>query len=63
MKHDETNWLDDAFDEKKDKEIEESRMSSGSKVAIGIGCIGAILLLGVCFVSGLGLLNALAKLS
>lgn len=52
--NEEYDWLNDPFDEKKlAKEREEARMSTGSKLGIGCGCvvalIGAIVLLAVVF--------------
>lgn len=42
-KREEYDWLNDPFDEKKAaKEAEQARMSTGSKVALGCGCIAIV---------------------
>lgn len=50
MSKDDYNWLDDPFDEKKDKHIAEQQMSSGSKLAIVLGCFGALVFLVIAFI-------------
>lgn len=49
MKQDEYNWLDDPFDEKKNAQLQ-SRMSSGSKAAFGLGLLALVILIVVLFV-------------
>lgn len=62
-KHDEEyDWLNDPFDEKKmAEEQRQARMSSGTKVALGCGClvviVGIVLLLIFGFV---GFMSALS---
>lgn len=42
-KNEEYDWLNDPFDEKKAaREQEQARMSGGSKVALGCGCLLAV---------------------
>ena len=58
-KEEEYDWLNDPFDEKKSaREQERARMSGGSKVALGCGCLLVVavivvmlLVAGVQFVS------------
>ena len=43
-KQEEYDWLNDPFDEKKAaREREQARMSGGSKVALGCGCLLAVI--------------------
>lgn len=45
-KQEEYDWLNDPFDEKKAaREREQARMSGGSKVALGCGCLLAVIAL------------------
>ncbi len=45
-KHEEYDWLNDPFDEKKAaQEADQARMSTGSKVALGCGCVAVVLAL------------------
>ncbi len=42
-KREEYDWLNDPFDEKKAaQEAEQARMSTGSKVALGCGCVAIV---------------------
>lgn len=51
-KDEEYDWLNDPFDEKKAaREREQAHMSGGSKVALGCGCLLAVIvLLAIVFV-------------
>lgn len=60
-KDDENNWLDDAFDDAKNRELEQRGMATSSKAAVGIGCVVAVLLFVAALVAGAGLLGALAS--
>lgn len=43
-KQEEYDWLNDPFDEKKAaREREQARMSGGSKVALGCGCLLSVI--------------------
>ncbi len=45
-KREEYDWLNDPFDEKKAaQEAEQAKMSSGSKVALGCGCVVIVLVI------------------
>ena len=44
MRNEEENWLEDAFNEKKDQELNDARMGGSSKLLIGCGCLGAVIL-------------------
>ncbi len=45
-KREEYDWLNDPFDEKKAaREAEQAKMSSGSKVALGCGCVVIVLVI------------------
>ncbi len=49
-KREEYDWLNDPFDEKKAaKEAEQARMSTGSKAALGCGCVAVVLAFAVLF--------------
>lgn len=60
MRNEEENWLEDAFNEKKDQELNDARMGGSSKLLIGCGCLGAVILTVIFIVSSLGLLSALS---
>lgn len=56
-KHEEYDWLDDPFNDKKNERL---RMGGGSKAAVGIGCAVAFVLLIVLLVGGLSAIANLA---
>ena len=57
---DEYNWLDDPFDEKKiAKEQQLAGMSSRSKLAVGLGCLVALVVLIVLVFLGVGAMGSL----
>ncbi len=60
MKSDNYNWIDDPFDEKKNREIEQQAMAGSSRTALGLGCIVAIVLIIVMIVLSVGLLQAIS---
>ena len=60
MKSDNYNWIDDPFDEKKNREIEQRAMAGSSRTALGLGCIVAIVLIIVMIVLSVGLLQAIS---
>ncbi len=39
------DWLDDPFDDKKAAEQQKARMGTGSKVAVGLGCLALFIVL------------------
>lgn len=43
MAEEEYNWLDDPFDEKKNTQTAPAGMSGASKLAVGLGCLGVII--------------------
>ncbi len=49
-KHEEYDWLNDPFDEKKAaQEAEQARMSTGTKAALGCGCVAVVLVIVALF--------------
>ncbi|HIS39893.1 MAG TPA: hypothetical protein IAC12_03510 [Candidatus Aphodovivens avistercoris] len=55
----EYNWLDDPFDEKKAAQAQQdARMSGRSKLMVGLGCLGLIVVVAVLAVVGGGMLLA-----
>ncbi len=60
MSEEENNWLDDAFDDEKNR-AEQSSMAGSSKLAVGVGCFAAVVLLVAALVLGASLLGAIAK--
>ena len=59
---DEYDWIDDAFDDKKNAELEERGMGGGSKAALGIGCVVAVVLAAIALFAGVGFLSSLSEL-
>ena len=59
MAREEYNWLDDPFDEKKQKADQEQMMSGASRLAILLGCLGVAILLFILVSVGLLSLAAL----
>ncbi len=60
MKDNDYNWLDDPFDEKKNRQLEQEAMNGSSRTAVGIGCIVGIVLLVAIAVTGFMLLQAIS---
>ena len=60
MSTDNYNWIDDPFDEKKNREIEQKAMSGSSRTALGLGCIVALVLLAAIAFFSLGLLQTIS---
>ena len=58
---DENNWLDDAFNDEKNRELEKQGMATSAKAAVGIGCVAAVLLMIAALVAGAGLLGAISN--
>ena len=54
------NEEENAFNEKKDQEFNDAHMGGSSKLLVGIGCLGAVILTVIFFVSSLGLLSAIS---
>ena len=55
----EYNWLDDPFDEKKAAQAQQdAHMSGRSKLMVGLGCLGLIVVVAVLAVVGGGMLLA-----
>lgn len=53
QKNEEYDWLNDPFDEKKiAQDQQQAHMSNGSKVAVGCGCLVAILAILLILVFG-----------
>lgn len=61
MANEEDNWLEDAFNDQKAQEEMNAGMATSTKVAVGIGCIVVVVLIGVSLFAGMGLLSTLAS--
>lgn len=58
---DDYNWLDDPFDEKKNAQAEQQGMSGASKLAVGMGCLLALIVMIVLVFVGAGALGVLVQ--
>lgn len=61
-KNEEYDWLNDPFDEKKiAQDQQQAHMSNGSKVAVGCGCLVALVaILGILLVGGIQFFSVLS---
>lgn len=60
MKSGNYNWIDDPFDDKKNRELEQKTMSGVSRTALGLGCIVVLVLIVVGAFLTMGLLQAIS---
>ena len=60
MARDDYNWIDDPFDEKKNREIEQKAMGGSSRAFLGIGCVVAITLVIAAGFVFFGLIDAIS---
>lgn len=60
--NEEYDWLNDPFDEKKiAQDQQQAHMSNGSKVAVGCGCLVALVaILGILLVGGIQFFSVLS---